>query len=45
MGADVVQFLRCWDRVRIQVELRCRWGLEDLNVCIDYVPIAIEVDW
>ena len=45
MGADVVQFLGGWDRVRIQVELGLRWGLEDLNVCIDYVPIAIEVDW
>ena len=44
MGADVVQFLGGRDRVRVQVELRCRWGLEDLNVGIDDVPVAIEVD-
>ena len=44
MGADVVQFLGGWDRVRVQVELGCRWGLEDLNIGIDDVPVAIEVD-
>ena len=43
MGADVVQFLGGWDRVRVQVELGCRWGLEDLNVCVNDVPISIEV--
>ena len=44
MGADIVQFLGGWDRVRVQVELGCRWGLEDLNIGIDDVPVAIEVD-
>ena len=44
MGADVIEFLGGRDRVRVQVELRCRWGLEDLNVGIDDVPVAIEVD-
>lgn len=45
-AADVVQFLGGWDRVRVQVELGCgRWGLEDLNICIDDISIAIQVDW
>lgn len=44
VSADIVQFLGGWDRIWVKVKLGCRWGLEDLNIGIDDVPVPIEVD-